>query len=187
MAFLRTPELNGELVWLRPPTSADVARLHAVMDDRDVTILTGSTHSSTAEPSSAYSVEELQQIYARWVNDPARHVWVIVDAASDTVVGEVLLTDLDEGNRSCGFRIWIAGATGRGLGTEATRLVLRHAFEREGLNRLTLEVYAFNPRARWVYQKVGFVHEGTMRQALRFDDGWVDAHLMAILAQDWHG
>ena len=74
---------------------------------------------------------------------------------------------------------------GRGLGTEATRLVLRHAFAAEALNRVELEVYAFNPRARHVYEKAGFVHEGTMRQALRFDDGWVDAHLMAVLAADW--
>ena len=26
---------------------------------------------------------------------------------------------------------------------------------------------------------------GTMRDALRFDDGWVDAHLMAIIVGDW--
>ncbi len=65
------------------------------------------------------------------------------------------------------------------------RLVVRHAFETERLHRVALEVYAFNPRARRVYEKVGFVVEGTMRDALRFDDGWVDAHLMAIIVDDW--
>jgi RimJ/RimL family protein N-acetyltransferase len=50
-----------------------------------------------------------------------------------------------------------------------------------------LEVYAFNPRARHVYEKVGFEVEGTMREALRFDNDWVDAHLMAVLARDWRG
>ena len=53
-----------------------------------------------------------------------------------------------------------------------------------GLHRITLEVYTFNPRARHVYEKVGFVHEGTGREALRFDDGWIDVHRMSILATD---
>ena len=76
-------------------------------------------------------------------------------------------------------------AFGRGLGTEATRLVLAHAFDTVGINRIELEVYDFNPRARRVYEKAGFVHEGTKRQALYWDGAWVDAHLMAMLAGDW--
>lgn len=185
MAFAETPELVGALVRLRSPLSADVERLHDLMADPEVSMLTGSTHSSTADPAVAWSVTHLQRIYRGWAVDHDRHVWAIVEQATDAVVGEVVLLDLDEGNGSCGFRIWISGSTGRGLGTEATRLVLRHAFAAEALNRVQLEVYAFNPRARHVYEKAGFVHEGTMRQALRFDDGWVDAHLMAVLAADW--
>ena len=50
-----------------------------------------------------------------------------------------------------------------------------------GLHRISLEVYAFNPRARHVYETVGFVHEGTGRDALLFDGEWIDVHFMAIL------
>ncbi len=56
-----------------------------------------------------------------------------------------------------------------------------HAFA-VGLHRVELDVYAFNTRARHVYEKLGFVLEGTKRQALRFDDGWVDCHVMGLLA-----
>lgn len=52
-----------------------------------------------------------------------------------------------------------------------------------GMHRITLEVYNFNPRARRVHEKVGFVYEGTGREALRFDDEWIDVHFMAILAR----
>ncbi len=185
MGFNPTPDITGTLVRLRPPSADDVAALHALMADREVTVLTGSTHTSESAAPNPWTVEELRQIYAGWAERSDRHVWAIVDLAADAVVGEVLLTDLDEGNQSCGFRIWIAGATGRGLGTEATRLALRQAFESDGLHRVQLEVYAFNPRARRVYEKAGFVVEGTMREALLFDDAWVDAHLMAILAREW--
>lgn len=73
----------------------------------------------------------------------------------------------------------------RGLGTEAARLIVEHGFRALGLHRIELEVYSFNPRARRVYDKVGFVHEGTRRDALRFDDEWIDAEVMAVLATDW--
>jgi RimJ/RimL family protein N-acetyltransferase len=90
-------------------------------------------------------------------------------------------------NLSCSFRIYLGQVSsyGRGLGTEATRLTLAHAFDTVGLHRVSLEVFDFNPRARHVYEKVGFVHEGTQRDALRWDGQWIDAHTMAILAPGW--
>jgi RimJ/RimL family protein N-acetyltransferase len=60
-----------------------------------------------------------------------------------------------------------------------------YAFEEVGLHRVELEVFAFNDRARHVYEKVGFVVEGTRRDALCFDGEWVDSHIMAILEQEW--
>lgn len=50
-----------------------------------------------------------------------------------------------------------------------------------GLHRISLEVYAFNPRARHVYEKVGLVHEGTGWEALLFDGRWIDVHYMAVM------
>ena len=101
------------------------------------------------------------------------------------MLGEVVLNDWDEDNQSSGFRTLIGQAgRGRGLGTEATRLTVQYGLQQLGLHRITLQVYAFNPRARHVYEKVGFRHEGTGRDALRFDDEWIDVHYMAALATD---
>ncbi len=185
--FTRKPTLSGELVTLRPADGSDAAVLHALMSDPEVSRLTGSVHSTAEVDQMPWTVPQLAQIYDSWATAPDRIVWVIVERSSGAVVGECVLNGLDVPNRRCGFRIWISGVRGRGLGTEATRLTLTHAFAEQGLNRVELEVYAFNPGARHVYEKVGFVLEGTQRQALRFDDGWVDAHSMAILARDWRG
>lgn len=182
--FTRKPVLTGALVTLRPVTADDAPVLARLMEDPEVTRLTGSAHS-TAELSapSPFSIEQLTEIYGRWSTADNRIVWAVIENATGEVVGESVLNELDSGNLSCGFRIWLSGAFGRGLGTEATELTLAHAFA-VGVHRVELEVYAFNPRARRVYEKVGFVHEGTRREALRFDDEWVDCHTMAILSTD---
>jgi RimJ/RimL family protein N-acetyltransferase len=183
--FAQKSTLYGELVELRPASGCDALSLHTLMVDPEVGRLTGSVHADGEPAEHTGTVDQLEELYDRWSVAHDRIVWVIIDRKTGEVVGEAVLNDLDVGNRSCGFRIWISGARDRGLGTEATRLVIGHALDEQGLNRVELEVYAFNPRARHVYEKVGFVHEGTRREALRFNDAWVAAHVMSIIASDW--
>lgn len=59
-----------------------------------------------------------------------------------------MLNELSLADESCGFRIMLQGPQfyGRGLGTEATRLVIDYAFNVVGVHRIDLEVYDFNPR-----------------------------------------
>jgi RimJ/RimL family protein N-acetyltransferase len=185
--FGRKSKIAGTLVTLRPVAVTDVPVLHAAMTDPEVATLTGTVHRRADAGREKWTVAELERIYASWAVAEDRLVWVIVDNATGTVVGESVLNDLDTGNHSCRFRIWISGVRGKGLGTEATRLTLQHAFAEQGLNRVELEVFDFDPRARHVYEKVGFVHEGVKRQALLFDEEWVDAHLMSALASEWDG
>lgn len=178
-------QLTGELVTLVPVTAHDVDELYPLLADKEVSVLTGTVSSSNPTPqeSRPWSLAEVREIYAGWSVADDRIVWVIRDLADGRLLGEVVLNDLDPRNGSCGFRIWTSGARGRGVGTEATRLAVDHAFA-IGVHRVELEVYAFNPRARHVYARVGFRHEGTKRDALRFDGGWVDADLMAMLSTD---
>lgn len=183
--FTATAVLTGDLVRLRPVEPDDVPALQQGMADPEVSRLTGSVRSDAEDDAPSWTLEQLQEIYARWRLDDDRLVWAIEERGTGRVVGEILLNDLDAANRRCGLRLWISGARGRGLGTEAVSLALRHAFVDQGLNRVELEVYDFNPRARHVYEKLGFRWEGTQRQALRWNDGWVDAHDLAILAEDW--
>jgi RimJ/RimL family protein N-acetyltransferase len=173
------PTLTGERVLLRPVSVADLPGLVALVADAEVTRLTG----STAEP---FERAALEQWYATRAAHDDRLDLAVVERATGEYAGEVVLNELDPRNRSCSLRIALLGAhADRGLGTEAIRLVLDHAFDAVGLNRVALEVYDFNPRARHVYEKVGFVHEGTRRQALSCDGAWIDAHVMAVLAHEW--
>jgi RimJ/RimL family protein N-acetyltransferase len=183
--FTRKPTLEGDLVILRPATAEDAPALRAGIADPETARLTGTIHADEEDLTAKWPIPELEEVYRRWSTADDRIVWAIVERSTGDVVGESVLNDLDEANLSCGFRIWISGARDRGLGTEATRLTMRHAFEDQGLNRVGLEVFDFNPRARRVYEKVGFVLEGTRREALRYNGEWVDAHDMAILAREW--
>lgn len=180
--FCFKPTLRGELVTLRPIRSEDVEVIDALIrEDKEVARLTGASNSSTA-PLARMPIEQLRGLYGRWAEADDRLVLAVIDNASERVVGEMVLNEWDEANRSCNFRGLVGKpGQGRGLGTEATRLMVQHGLTTMGLHRITLEVFDFNPRARHVYAKVGFADEGTGRDALLFDGEWIDVHYMAIL------
>jgi RimJ/RimL family protein N-acetyltransferase len=76
-------------------------------------------------------------------------------------------------------------AWGRGLGTEATQLMLQHAFERLGLHRVGLAVFSYNTRAIRAYEKAGFRVEGRLREAIQRQGEFFDEVQMGILAGEW--
>lgn len=181
--FPRKPTLVGERALLRPFTPPDVAAMGPVLADPEVLRLTGSAHSS-AEVAAAVPVLDQRTLdwYATREAQPDRLDLAVVDRAADRCVGEVVLNTWSPEDQTCGFRI-LLGPEGRdrGLGSEATRLVVAHAFAATDLHRIELEVYAFNPRAQHVYERAGFRVEGRRRDAFVFDGERVDAVLMAVL------
>ena len=74
---------------------------------------------------------------------------------------------------------------GRGIGTEAVRLVMRHLIEDRGHHRITIDPAAGNAAAIRAYQKAGFTEVGVMRRAERDADGkgWHDSLLMEFVAE----
>jgi aminoglycoside 6'-N-acetyltransferase len=73
---------------------------------------------------------------------------------------------------------------GRGLGTEAIRLLARHLFEDRGHHRLTIDPAADNAAAIRAYEKAGFRPVGIMRGYERGPDGaWHDGLLMDLLRE----
>jgi RimJ/RimL family protein N-acetyltransferase len=186
--FSVKPTLTGELVILRPFTKDDLPAMSATMLDPEARILTGSVHDeASARAPLTPDEEKLARDWLLTRNAQADRLDLAVTArATGECVGEVVLNAWDPGNASCNFRVFI-GPRGRdrGFGTEATRLIVGYGFERLGLHRISLEVYAFNPRARRTYEKVGFRPEGVLRESLRYDGEWIDATIMSILAAEW--
>jgi RimJ/RimL family protein N-acetyltransferase len=176
----------GSLVLLRPFQEDDLVPMGEVLADPEVLRLTGAVHSSE-EAKGASPV--LDEVGLDWYRTRARAEGrldlAVIELATGCCVGEAVLNDYDAGNSSCNFRILI-GPTGRdrGLGTEATRLIVGYGLFALGLHRIELDVFSFNPRAQHVYEKAGFVVEGVAREALLFDGAFIDVVKMAILSSD---
>lgn len=173
------PTLAGQRVTLRPLGPGDADALFAAVQDEESRRLTGT--------QQAFTREQIEAWCRRVATAQGRIDLAITERGTGEFLGEVVLSEIDETNRNAHFRIALKGpsAFGRGYGTEAARLLLGYGFEALGLHRIELEVFAFNPRALHVYEKLGFKREGVRREVLRVGGRYHDAVLMSLLRREW--
>jgi RimJ/RimL family protein N-acetyltransferase len=72
------------------------------------------------------------------------------------------------------------------LNSEAKYLMLRHAFERAGLNRVEFKTDSRNARSRAALARIGATEEGTFRRHMVMPDGALrDSVWFSVIAEDW--
>jgi len=93
--------------------------------------------------------------------------------------------DLHEGSKVKRIAVQRPGA---GFGTALLGEVVRWVFENSNVERVWLDVFVHNERARRAYARVGFREDGLLRQAYRLPDGsLVDRVIMSVLRREWRG
>ena len=149
------PTLPGALVTLRPMVAGDADAMWEAVNDPEGNDLTQTT--------TTFAYEDIVRWCGTRAEQDERLDLAIVENATGEVAGEAVLNEYDAARESANFRIALRGAAwyGRGLGTEATTLIVRHGLDTVGLARITLTVLARNPRAVRAYEKAGFEVIGT--------------------------
>ena len=114
---------------------------------------------------------------------------VAVDSgAPDVALALATLSCIDWVHGTCEFHIMVGpDSQGKGVGAYALREMLRHAFSDLGLHRVELGVLSTNERARSLYEKAGFVCEGSKRSAVLKNGEYVDLVIMGLLRKEWRG
>lgn len=178
-ALSEKPVLVGDRVRLVPLTDEHTDAYFASTLDAEVRRLTGIHRSMTYEQARAWCASRPQQA--------DRLDMAILDASDGRFLGEASLHDVHRDNQTAAYRIALSAIefTGLGLGKDATRLLLGYAFDRIGLHRVWLYVYAFNMRAIAAYRDCGFRVEGRLRDSLFWEGRRHDALLMGVLEGDF--
>jgi ribosomal-protein-serine acetyltransferase len=104
----------------------------------------------------------------------------------DEFVGGIGTHKIDWLNRRVEIGYWIsAGYQGRGIVTNACRVVIEHAFREWKLNRVEIHCATGNTKSCAIPKRLGFQFEGTLREAQRIGDSYQDIQVYAMLARDW--
>lgn len=116
-------------------------------------------------------------------HDRNRAIFAIRSRPDGKLLGTVQLTDFHDIYRQAQMQIRIGETSdqGRGIGTEALRLLLDFAWRDCNLHRVWAQVFARNQRAAACYRKAGFVEEGRLKDGVFIDGRWDDLIVMGVL------
>jgi RimJ/RimL family protein N-acetyltransferase len=172
--------LEGEKVVLRRHVPGNVAAFRRWYADPEIARL-------ARYQATPMRPEEIERFFAARVVGPEALAMAVHERATDRLIGTCAFSQLDAENGSALYHITIgeSDAWGRGLGTEATQLMVDHAFGTLKLHRIALYVFEFNERAIRAYRRCGFVIEGRARESILRDGRWWDELAMSVLETDW--
>lgn len=112
------------------------------------------------------------------------HIFVIVDNHG-RFLGGCGLNRIDTAHRYANLGYWLrASALGRGVATQAVKLLRDYSFNETDLDRLEIVVAVENIASQRVAERVGAIREGLLRQVLLLDDKRHDAVIYSLLRSD---
>jgi len=172
--------IEGRLVVLRRHVPENLAAFRRWYADPDIARL-------ARYQEGPMRLEEIDRFFGSRAIGQESLAMAVHVRESGRLIGTCAFSQLDGDNGSALYHITIGehDAWGQGFGTEATELMLGHAFGPLGLHRIALSVFEFNERAIRAYATCGFVTEGRSREAIWRDGRWWDELQMSILESDW--
>lgn len=133
------------------------------------------------------TLAEHEQWFQHMTTHDSGVAFTIYHLADTVPVGTVNLFDIDQRHRTCelGVSIMPLEYRGRGLGTEAVRLITDYAIHALGMHNVRLSTLEFNTAGFHAYRKAGFREYGRRRQAWFHNGRWWDIVYMEALASEW--
>jgi N-acetyltransferase len=174
--------LHGSLVSLEPLTTSSLPELAAIGLHAELWRL---------QPRAILSVADMRDYVDQALADHVRGVslpFVIVRRADRAVIGSTRFMDIALEHRRLEIgATWLTPSAQRtGANVDAKLLLLSHAFETMGVQRVVLKTEALNTQSRTAILALGAVEEGTFRRHLIAENGRMrDMTYFSILDTEW--
>ncbi|WP_049576534.1 GNAT family N-acetyltransferase [Nonomuraea sp. SBT364] len=140
-------------------------------------------------PVAAPRTEEELAAVARTLIEDDKHVpHAVIVKATGKAAGWTAYCDVPGFDESIEIGwTWYGRAYWRSAVNTACKLLLiDHAFDKLGFNRVLLKTDCLNERSQNAIRRIGGVHEGTLRRHRRRTDGtWRDTVCFGILVEEW--
>ena len=176
-------QLTNERLVLRPFREDDVSRLYEAVRESIAEI---SPWLSWCHRD--YSIEESRDFISSRVQAADSGEWYsfgVFEKDTEKFLGGVGLNFINRVHRMGNLGYWVrTSETGRGIATEAARLMARFAFEHVGLHRVEIVAALKNIPSQRVAAKTGAVREGVLRNRLLIGGVSQDAMLFSLIPED---
>jgi ribosomal-protein-serine acetyltransferase len=174
------PIALSEDACLRPLERSDAGELHALIEANRSHLARWLPWASGQRP--AHTEQFIERARRQIDDDDGLQAAVI---CGDRIVGVAGYSSVDWDHNRTSIGYWLSeDCQGRGTMTAAVRALVEHAFEDWGLHRVEIRAAVDNHRSRAIPARLGFREEGTLREAERIGDRYLDTIIYSMLAGD---
>ena len=175
------PTLIADRVRLRHLTEADVPALYAIFSDPEVM-----RYWSSPPMQSLQEANELWRKIQEGFESRRLFQWGIVGTEPERLLGTCTLFHLDLVHRRAEIGYALARACwGKGLAREAVTAVIDFAFTSLDLHRIEADADPRNENSLRLLERLGFKHEGRLRERYIVSGEIQDAALLGLLRPEW--
>lgn len=172
--------ISGQRVYLRAISADDATEeyLSWLNDEETTRGLASGLFPST--------LDELKQFINGVVGNKNAVMFAICDNSNQTHIGNIKLDKFDWVSRTCELGLLIGNKNywGKGIGYEVCKLTIEYAFSDLNMRKVLLAVYENNPAAISLYNKLGFVQEGCLRQHIFEGGSYYDKIYMGLFKEE---
>ena len=132
-------------------------------------------------------MKELVNLLNQMLARKDRFFYAILDRETGKSLGTFSLMRIDQNNRviEVGTVIFSPELRGTRIGTEAQYLLARYVFEELNYRRYEWKCDTLNLPSRKAAERLGFIYEGTFRQAVIYKGRTRDTDWMSMIDKDW--
>jgi len=143
--------------------------------------------ASIGTPGEAHTIEMRQEFYEKHSRPRQDNIeFAVILLSTGQLVGFGGLSDI---SRSLTATLFVGvgerSLWGKGLGTEATRLICEYGFFFRNLYSIKVEVNGYNHRAIGIYERLGFKSAGRVRGVIMLNGRRYDQILMDLLRAEF--
>ena len=167
--------IEGERIYLRPIT----------IDDTDMVL--SWRNSPEVVKNFIYRKPISKSEHINWIEQKVNTgkviQFIICDKKTDTPLGCIYLQNFEKEHNKAEEGIFLGntGVSGKGIGSEAGRLLVDYAFKELKLHKLSARVLAYNMASRKMHEKSGYVQESYLKDELFLDGKYEDLIFYGII------
>ncbi|MFD1205152.1 MULTISPECIES: GNAT family protein [Sporosarcina] len=178
--------LEGETIYLRILTEEDASIFtEMLIANKEFWTVFEPRHEPSYYTVSVQRDKIRESIYQ--MRDRREYNFGIFDSETSRLVGHISLYSIKRLPFSSGFIGYSVDEreTGKGIATEAVKIVTKFAFETMSLHRVEAFVSPKNTGSVKVLENAGFTQEGLLRKLLYINGVWEDHYMYAIVEDDF--
>jgi [ribosomal protein S5]-alanine N-acetyltransferase len=173
-------EIKGPRITLRSYKKEDAARIAEIGNNKKI------AENMTDRFPHPYTEKEARE-WVETATSPEKIDKNFVIIFEDEIVGGVGLSlheGLHEGVATGGY--WLGeDYWGKGIATEAWKLVIDYAFKNFDIHRVEASAFSWNPASMKIQEKCGLIKEGYIRKNIKRFGKICDQTVYGLLREEW--